>query len=186
MKIIKWILIVLAVLIVLGTAYLGYLGMFSTLPVTEKEMGPYTMVYEHFTGPYQDTGKIFYKVNQALIADGITPTRGIGIYYDDPKVTAPASLRSDCGSIVEEKDLPKLVKLKKYTVRIISRQYSIVAEFPAKSALSYMIGPMKGYPALMKYASEKKTRWSKGSMPMELYDMPAKKIYYIMGIEKGK
>lgn len=186
MKVIKWVLIVIAVIIALGIAYLGYLGMFSGLPVSEKEMGPYVFVYEHFIGPYQDTGKVFFRVNGVLEKEGIKATKGLGIYYDDPKVTAPGELRSDCGSIIEASDVSRLKDLKSVNIKSIGRQYCIVAELPIKGALSFMIGPMKGYPALMKYAREKGSRWAKGSMPMELYDMQAGKIYYMMGIVKGK
>jgi hypothetical protein len=48
--------------------------------------------------------------------------------------------------------------------------------------LSYMIGPMKVYPVITKYMLSK---WYSNRVPMiELYDMAAKKIYYIAGITK--
>ena len=56
-------------------------------------------------------------------------------------------------------------------------EQSSVVEFPIKSTMSYMIGPMKAYPALSKRMKEK------GFIPtlsLEVYDLPNKKIHYIM------
>jgi hypothetical protein len=58
----------------------------------------------------------------------------------------------------------------------------MVVEFPLKNSLSYMIGPMKVYPVIAKYMKDKGYN---NEVPMvELYDMMAKKIYYIANITK--
>lgn len=182
MKWLKIIGILAAAAVVLVVVFLGYMGMFSAPGVDERGMGPYTIVYESFTGPYKDTGKVFEKVYVALKADGIETTRGLGIYYDNPADVPADKLRSDCGSVVEEADLAKLKKLgSKYNVKVIPRSESAVVEFPIKNMLSYFIGPMKCYPVLSKHAEAKGYAYG---MCYELYDMPAKKIYFVMEIEK--
>lgn len=59
---------------------------------------------------------------------------------------------------------------------------SMVAEFPIKNSVSYMAGVIKVYPALKKYMIAK--GYSSEVPVMELYDMVAKKIYYVIEITK--
>lgn len=180
MKIIKWIGIVLVVLLVVTAAFFWYMGLFNTLKVSEQEVGPYTYAYEKFVGPYWDTEHVFQKVERSLKAEGIATDKAIGIYYDDPAKAAKEKLRSDCGLVLEEKDLSKVPDLKKkYMVATMPKKMSIVVEFTARNKLSYMLGPMKGYPALMKYAQGK---GYKIAMPYEFYTK--EKILYIMEIVK--
>jgi len=186
-KLLKWICVIIVVSFVAGVGYLWYMGFFSDLKVYEKETGPYTIAYERFVGPYKDTGAVYMRVNSSLEAEGVKTLRGIGIYYDDPNSTPSDKLRSDNGCVIEETDLKRLPELKKkFNIEVVKRQYSVVTEFPITGPLSFMLGPVKGYPALMRYAKEKGLKWAKGMMPIEYYDFPSKKIYYMMGVEKGK
>lgn len=162
--------------------FLAYIGVFSTPKATEMTTGPYTYVYEEFTGDYKKSGPVFDKVYKALENEGIKTTRGIGIYFDDPKEVPADKLRSHCGIIIEKNDLNKIEELeKKYKVGHIREHDSVVVEFPIKNMLSYMIGPMKCYPVLMKYAQKK---GYKMTTSFELYDEPAKKILFVMEIVK--
>ncbi len=163
------------------TILLAYLGIFSTLKPVERTMGPYTFVYEDFIGPYMDTAHVFDNVYKNLEKEGLKTTRGLGIYYDDPSKIPDHKLRSKCGSIIEKEDLSAFNKIKdKFKVITIEDNKSIVIEFPIKNTLSYMMGPMKCYPALAEYVKEKGLTM-KGNA-YELYDMPAKKILFILPI----
>lgn len=172
---------VLLIAVISIVIYLAYLGMFSTYDPVEKEMGPYTFVYEDFTGPYKETGPIFQKVYDALKAEGIKTERGMGIYFDDPRKVAEDKLRSKCGSIIEDKDAEKFDKVKdKFKVLAVEKGSAVVVTFPIKSSMSYMLGPMKCYPILNKYVKEK------GYKPVgnayELYDMKKEVTYYVFPI----
>jgi hypothetical protein len=182
MKILKWSLIILAVLIIALLGYLAYLGVFSALKVTEQKIGPYTLAYAEYMGPYSGSGPILTQVNSSLKKDGIECLKGFGIYYDDPKQVAADKLRSKLGCIIDAKDLAKFSKVsRKYKVMNWPARGCLVAEFPIRNNLSYMIGPMKAYPELNKALKEK--GYKMGAV-MELYDMPDKKILYIMVIAK--
>jgi hypothetical protein len=181
MKIFKWLLIVVGILALIVLAFLSYLGLFSELKTYEAVMGPYTIAYESFTGPYAQTGPVFDRVYKAVKAAGIETTRGLGLYYDDPSKVEAAKLRSELGVIIEAKDLAKFkVISQKFKVKVIPKKPSIVAEFPIRNMLSYMIGPMKGYPALVKYAGQK---GCKLGQPYELYDEAQKKIFFVIEIK---
>ncbi|MFA4906051.1 MAG: hypothetical protein WC645_06075 [Candidatus Margulisiibacteriota bacterium] len=175
MKILKWLLIILAVLIIALLGYLAYLGAFSSLKVTEMKMGPYVLVYEDYMGPYSGIGPVLNRVNASLKQKGIESSKGFGIYLDDPKLVKADKLRSKLGFIIEAKDRSKVgkqVKLMNWPTKMC-----LVTELPIRSNLSYMIGPMKAYPALAQYAKDKSIKISQA---MEIYDMPAKKIFFIM------
>ncbi len=176
---IKILCVVSVVLVVVVAGFMWYMGIFSPVKVYEMPIGPYTYVYESFVGDYTKTGPIFEKIYRALLKEGLKPTRGIGLYYDDPKTTPKDKLRSDCGSIIEKGDLLKVPGLMKrgFKTRIIMSKPRVVAEFPIRNGLSYMIGPMKVYPALDKYL---KGQGKSAKIAYEVYDMPAKKTIYFV------
>jgi len=182
MKILKWLLIVVLVIVLLFVGFLAYMGYFSTPKVTEQKIGPYTLVYEEYVGPYSNTGKVLTKVYNALKADKIETTKGFGIYLNDPKSTTPDKLHSLVGCVLEKKDEKKAWQLrKKYKVMTWKAKNCLVTEFPIKNDLSYMIGPMKAYPELNKAMQDKKVKLG---ACMELYDLPAKKTLFIFEVIK--
>jgi len=181
MKALRVIVSLAVVLAVLSAGFLAYMGVFNKVKASEKNIGPYTYVYESFVGPYKDSGAVFNKVYKSLLADGVKTDKAIGIYYDNPKTVPANRLRSDCGCILEEKDLPMLPKLlEKYKARTLAAKTRLAAEFPYRNTLSYMLGPRKVYPVLMRYAREKGLKISK---VYEIYDMPAGKIFYVVETE---
>ncbi len=180
---IKIISLVIGALILIFGSFLSYMGFFVTPVVMEKELGPYTIAYESFTGSYAESGKIFDKVFKSLKKDGIETTLGLGVYYDDPAKVPANKLRSDCGCVIAEKDLLVFGKVQnKYKTKIIPKAKRMVAEFPLKNILSYMIGPMKVYPQFLKYAQEKK--YKNSTLGIEIYDQKQKKIIFMMDIDK--
>ena len=182
MKILKWVLVVLVVLVLALLAFLAYMGVFSTPTVTEQIIGPYTLVYEEYTGPYSGSGKVIGSVYSALKKDKIETLKGFGIYLNNPNNTAPDQLKSLLGCVLEEKDLGKVRQIKKnYKVMKWEAKDCLVTEFPIRNNLSYMIGPMKVYPLLNKELTAKGYKMGRA---LELYDMPAMKTLYIFEIKE--
>jgi hypothetical protein len=182
MKVVRLILIILAALLIIALGFLGYMGMFMSMKVEEKVMGPYTIAYERYVGAYKETGNVFKEVYNKAKKAGLESSLGLGIYYDDPNIVPAEKLRSDCGVVIKKQDLVKVRSLKKIVkIKRIAKKRSIVTEFPVRNALSYMVGPLKAYSALMEYAQEKGYAMNPG---YELYDEKAGKIFYYMPIEK--
>lgn len=182
MKIIKWLLIIILGLAIAAAGFLAYMGAFTNLTAKEGMIGPYVVAYEMYIGEYKNTGSVFDRVYKQLTADGIKTTDGLGIYYDDPSVVAKDKLRSLCGVIINPGDVAKIKKMKKYKIKFIPKAKSIIVEFPIRNMFSYMLGPSKGYPALVKHASEKSYQIT---VPMEIYDMQNNVIKFIMPIKKA-
>ncbi|MFA5104947.1 MAG: hypothetical protein WC527_07225 [Candidatus Margulisiibacteriota bacterium] len=181
-KFFKRLLIVLLVLAGLVLVFLAYMGVLSKPSVSETKMGPYLFVYEEYVGPYMNSGKIFDKVYKSVKTDGIETEKGLGIYFDNPSKVPADKLRSQCGVVIENKDAAKFAKIsKKYKSKKIKAAKNLVVVFPIRNSLSYAVGPMKAYPALMEYAQAK---GYKITGTYELYDMQAGKIFFVMEVKK--
>lgn len=182
MKILKISGIVIGVLIVLLLGMSAWMGAFSNVTVTEKEFGPVTFMYEPFTGPYSETQPAFDKVQGYMKAEGLPVSKGIGVYYDNPRNVPAEKCRSECGIIIPENALGRVAELSgKYRIRTIEKGNFLYAEFPYKNALSFMFGPIRVYPEFSNVIG------AKGYAPsysIELYEEASGKIIFLMPIVK--
>lgn len=175
------IVIVLAIPAIMVLA-LAWTGFFKNAEITEKEMGPYFMVYEDHTGPYKGTAKIMDRLYYQLLEDDKVETfSGVGIYYDNPKETPKNELRSKAGCIIEPADAEKVKQLgSKYKTLEIPRKKYVTAEIPFRGGLSVFAGIVKVYPAISAYMEKK----GYGKVPaMEIYDHN-KTIIYLFEISE--
>lgn len=162
--------------------FLIYMGAFSKIAVTEQAKGPYTYAYVEHIGPYEAAGKVMLDLDSTMRKLGFNSTIGIGIYYDDPKITPAEKLRSDLGSIINTEDMRKMnASRDKLKFKVLEKKTYLVAEFPIRNRLSYMMGPMFVYPAFEKYREDKQI--SAPTRSLELYDVPNKKIVFMMELE---
>ena len=53
-------------------------------------------------GPYQQIGRTFGRLYEIVTRAGLPHREMVGVYYDDPDVTAADQLRADAGVIVDE------------------------------------------------------------------------------------
>ncbi|MCP4135519.1 MAG: GyrI-like domain-containing protein [bacterium] len=181
----KRFLIIALVVIVAVLIFLGYSGLFTSIKVTEKEMGPYTLVYKDHKGSYKETMKIQGEITSSLLKDlKIETKRGFGIFYDDPEKVKEEDLRSEVGMILEEKEHSRKEEIsKKYTVKMFPVQRAVVVEFPFKNTVSILLGLSKVYPKLEEHI--KKKGYAENHI-MELYNFPQKKILYIAPIKETR
>jgi hypothetical protein len=175
----------LAMLVIFAIIFVGYSGFFYSPEISEKRIGPFTMVLMEHRGSYYDAQDTFDQVNAILSKVLNTGTlTGIGLYYDDPAKVKEEDLRSDCGFILDRSELDRLGALKKrLIIRELKKTTCVTGEFPIKNFLSYMTGPARVYPKMGEYIKAKKLRTSYG---IELYDMGSKKIIYCMPVVEEK
>lgn len=174
--------IVLAILAGALLMYLNYLGIFSKVIITERPVDSFLMVYQKHIGEYKDVGPIMDSIYYDLKNNyKIETTKGFGVYYDNPQEVAKEKCRSISGCVLEYKDAGRVEELKKkYLVMEYPKSNSVVSEFPFKSKMSILVGIMKVYPKMGAYIKEKEYKMNPF---LELYDMPAKKTIYAMGID---
>ena len=170
-----------AAVVVLG---LGYYGLFAPVVFTERQMGPYVLVYEKHAGEYKHTAAIVEKISSALLGeDGIFVGKGFGLFYDNPKIVEAASLRSIAGCIVENVPDDKIKRLKdKYLVAEFPDARCVVAELPYKGFVSIVLGTLRVYPKLTEYLKAHDYRMTP---VMEIYDKPNRKVYYVAAYTLG-
>lgn len=179
----RTLLIVILVLFFIISGLLAYYGMFSPLNVEEKTMGPFSLVYQRHTGEYSGIGPKIEEVRTFLEKElNIYCVRGFGIYLDNPSVTPVEKRRALCGCIldVDDKDIRARVA-KRYSIRDIDEGSFVTAEFPSRGKLSYMLGPMKVYPAFEKYFKGKNIP---GGPSMEIYE--SDRIVFLMALTPGQ
>jgi hypothetical protein len=177
------IIIILAVIILAVVAFLFYMGMFSKIVVKEEQKGPYTFAIVEHKGPYSGVGKPMAELDKKMRAAGFNSKDGIGLYYDDPAKVSKNQLKSEVGYLITKDDLGKVqANQGKFNFRVLEQENFLVAEFPIRNMLSYMFGPMKVYPVVNAFLREKGLTMTGASI--EIYDMSAKKIYFL--IRAGK
>jgi len=171
----KYALIVIAVLVIGILVFLFNNGLFVRPKIESKVVGPFRLVYNQHIGEYKGTKGVMDKIYEDLLKIEISTTKGFGIYFDNPQTTPKEELRSYAGCIVEVGDYGKLsLENKPGEVMDFPKQECFVTEFPFKGPFSVLMGIIKVYPELKKYAE--------GNMDlptMEVYDVPNKKIMYV-------
>ncbi len=181
MKLIGTIALVIAVIVIISLIALSRYGLFASVNISEKNTGPYLLVYKKHIGDYKNVGPIMDELYLDLKNSyEIETTKGFGLYYDNPQEIDKDKLRSIVGCIVEGKSVNDLIKVSNnYGVKEYPSSKSVVAEFPYNGKISIIIGIFKVYPKLGAYIKEKKY----AQTPiMELYDQPNNKIEYISSI----
>lgn len=174
----KIFLIVLSVVLLVLIITLIYYGAFKKVIVRVEIQGGETLVYQDVLGDYKQSSVISDKVYYSLIENmGITTYKGFGIYYDKPGSVPVEQMRSKVGCILEDSDLDKIDSVKKvFSVEVANEKEYIVAEFPIKGKLSFILGIFKVYPEINRFT--KANNFSEDSPVMEIWDIPNKKIIY--------
>ena len=178
MKTLKIILIVCISVIAVCTGIYAYFGGFKNIEFETLEQGGEILAYEEVIGDYSQTAEVTNRVyNYLLDEHDIETFKGFGIFYDNPETTDRDRMRSESGCIIQNADSSKLADISgKVKIKRAAKGNYIVTEFPYKGAMSIMVGIMKVYPAMAKYAIE---NGIKDENPiMEIYDVPSKKIIY--------
>ncbi len=181
MRILGRVVIVLAVIVIAFLIVLTRYGLFSSVSVSEKNVGPYLLVYKTHIGDYKSVAPIIGEIYDDLKNSySIEATKGFGLYYDNPQEVDKAKLRSIVGCIVEGKSVEDLRKVNnKYGVNEYPSSKSVIAQFPYRGKLSIVIGIFKVYPKLGSYIKEHKYPQTP---IMELYDRSHGRIEYISSV----
>lgn len=122
-----------------------WLGAFTSVVVEEREAGPYTFVYRTMPGaePAQ-VGALTDELAQTLRAGGIAPREPLDLFY--PEGSAQPS---EIGFAIASEDAPRVAAHDpSLHVRELPAQPALVARFPWRHPLSFVVGFFKVVPAL--------------------------------------
>ena len=176
----KNIIVILGILIGISVGVFSFYGLFAPVNIQEREIGPYMFVMKKYVGAYKDVGPLIDEMYNDLKDADIVTSKGLGIYYDDPKITPDDKTRCIIGRILEGVDPIKMMELeKKYTIGELPQTNYLVVEFPFKGFPSIIIGIYRVYPKIAKYMKNHEIP----KMPIaEVYDLKEQKIFYIVPI----
>lgn len=143
----KIVLIVLFVITVAALAAAAYMGAFEHIEISEKDQGPFTLVYRGMAaGDMSKVGEITTDLNSLLASQGVTRRKPLDVFFPDG--------RGEIGFAVEGASPEQLAALKANAkVREIPVQRCMAAEFPWRNPMSFMVGYFKVDPALAKHRS---------------------------------
>ncbi len=181
-KLIKIAGVIFGLFIALMLGMYIYLGGFSSVVVERGEFGPAEIVYSTHLGPYKGIGESWTKFQKQWEAAGITECDSLALYLDPPG-TPETNLRSILACRIDA--LPaaqKAAAKSKLRHFVIPKSKAVVSSFPYKSGASFVLGPMKVYPAFHKVLDQEKLMPPLG---IETYGVmkKIKAIGFVMPIE---
>lgn len=185
MKTLKIIGILFLIAVIAIIIILSHYGLYANVTITEKEVGPYTLVYKKHIGDYTKVGSLMSSIKADLETKyNIKAEKSFGLYFDNPETVDADKLRSVVGYIIENKTVADLENLKAdFSVKEYPKSKSVVSEFPYKGLPSIIIGIFRVYPDFMNYIE---TNNYPLTPIMEIYNSEEEKIEYISSVKISK
>ncbi|MBL8032243.1 MAG: hypothetical protein JNJ69_00970 [Leptospiraceae bacterium] len=186
MKILKILVILIALVGALILGLYAWLGGFKSVTVTRSTFGPAEIVYSTHKGPYKNLSQSWSRFQKEWETAGLKECHSLAVYLDPPG-TPEDKLRSVIACRIDE--LPsaeKTVLRGKMRNFVIPKSRTVWATFPYKNPASYFIGPMKVYPEFKKVLEKEKIIPPVG---IETYGTTAKaanEIGYAMPIDSTR
>ncbi|MFN7964396.1 MAG: hypothetical protein U0V87_01745 [Acidobacteriota bacterium] len=142
--------ILLAVIIALGALILfaSYLGVFERVTVTEGTPGPFAFVYRDMSGTsMSQVGTITSELDALLSAHGLANRKPLDAFFPDG--------HAEIGFAIDGVDQQALAGLgSNVKHRDVRTQRSMIASFPWRSRLSFIVGAAKTDPAFADYRAQ--------------------------------
>ncbi|HKQ98316.1 MAG TPA: hypothetical protein VJV75_10605 [Candidatus Polarisedimenticolia bacterium] len=136
------VLIGIVVLVVAVTALAFYMGCFRRVTISEETRGPFTLVYRDMAaGDMKKVGEITSALDTLLSGAGVAKRKPLDVFLPDGT--------GEIGFAVEGVPAETLARLGgEAKVKEIAAQRCMVAEFPWRNPMSFMVGYFKVDPAL--------------------------------------
>lgn len=151
----------LGIVLVLILGVFAYSGGFQSIEVKEGSSEAHLIVGFRHQGPFHEIGEKFKMAQDMGTQLMMYRDSAIGIYFDDPGEVAEDSLRSFAGIVVKDSTQAKAFmgyakgKGQEAILMRIEAGKTAYVNFQTNTALSYMIGPFKCYPAIGEYLMKK-------------------------------
>lgn len=157
------------ILLTIFLLFLGFIvslfirsGAWKSVTVTDSNLGPYSMIYKEYSGPYHKILSTIQEVETWAKAQGLDCKQSFGEYLDDPNVVEHERLRSRGGCLVTQ--IPANLPTGFFSQTIPLRHY-VVGEFSGSPAL----GPLKAYGKMTEYLESKRLKIS--APVIEIYNV---------------
>ncbi|MEM8772698.1 MAG: hypothetical protein AAGD92_13715 [Pseudomonadota bacterium] len=160
----------LTLFVVLGlVGFWAYLGGFSSVVFEEQPYGPVEIAYTTHLGSYAKISESWNRFETEWNDAGIDGKRcdSLAVYLNSPDETEPENLQSILACRLDTALAEDAENFRKaFPVFTIPQVSALRTEFPFKNFLSFMVGPMKVYPAAEKRMKQDALE---ASIAIELY-----------------
>jgi hypothetical protein len=120
-----------------------WLGAFSNVTIAERPIGPYTFAYRELPNANPAVvGSVTDELVAELTAAGMKELRPLGVYKPDGSAQIGVSI-GDAGD--------KLAAIPDVQVRKLEAEHGMVAEFPFRMPLSFVVSYLRVNPAFERY-----------------------------------
>jgi len=128
-------------------AFLAWLGAFSKIVIEEGSIGPYVFAYRDLQAATPgDVGRVTAELMAELGAAGVGELRPLGVYAPDGSAQIGVAVGAD---------VEKLARVAGIRVRELAAQPGIVADFPWRMPLSFLVSYLRVNPAFERYREAK-------------------------------
>lgn len=143
----RWVGLAILALAAAVLGFVAWLGAFSTVTIVERPIGPYTFAYRELPNANPaDVGRVTEQLVAELSAAGATGLLPLGVYKPDGS--------AQIGVAVGAGD-DKIAKLGDVKLRKLAADRGMVAEFPWRTPLSFVVSYVRVNPAFERYRAEK-------------------------------
>jgi len=136
--------------VALVTACVGFaawLGAFATVSIEERPIGPFTFAYRELPNATPaDVGRVTERLLSELSAAGASEMRPLGVYKPDGSAQIGVAVG---GGAEKLKNLPDV------EMRELVSERGMVAEFPWRMPLSFVVSYLRVNPAFERYREAK-------------------------------
>lgn len=150
MSVLRTIGIVVLLLVLAAFGFYAYMGGLRSVTVEETTFGPVRVIFTTHRGSYSGLGPSWEKFSTQLKNAGIADCDALAFYLDPPG-TPEAQLRSVLACRAEKLSPEQMAKATgSFRSFALGPVRSLHASFPFRNFFSFMLGPMKVYPAFHK------------------------------------
>lgn len=130
-----------------GAAFLAWLGAFTSVSIEERPIGPFVFVYRDLPeATPADVGRVTSELVAELAAAGVTGVKPLGVYAPD----GSAQIGVAVGEGAE-----KVAGLPDVRARALVAERGLVARFPWRMPLSFVVSYLRVNPAFERYREAK-------------------------------
>lgn len=143
----RWLALALLALAAGCAGFAGWLGAFAQVAIEERPIGPYVFAYRELPGATPaDVGRVTAELEAELVAAGASQLRPLGVYAPD----GSAQIGVAVGANVE-----KLAAVPNVSVRELAAERGLVATFPWRMPLSFLVSYLRVNPAFERRRAER-------------------------------
>ena len=127
--------------------FAGWLGAFAKVEIQERPIGPFTFAYRELPNAAPaDVGRVTARLLAELSAAGATDLRPLGVYKPDGSAQIGVAVGGGAD---------KLAELPNVKLRELVAEHGMVAEFPWRMPLSFLVSYVRVNPAFERYREAK-------------------------------